>query len=163
MKNDLIGFSNETAMTLQISQLKALSTYITSKIAENKNEMDSLLEEREQVLWEIGNLVHSSVPVSDDEENNIVERIYLPEKGIVTDSGEIDSMKKSMEHLFTDKPLNHVDLVLMVDGVDLERGAVVAGSRGYFMKGELLFNYQTPMFMGAKLCFIFDIFCGITR
>ena len=98
VKNDLIGFSNETAMTLQISQLKALSTYITSKIAENKNEMDSLLEEREQVLWEIGNLVHSSVPVSDDEENNVVERIYLPDKGVVTDSGEIDSMKKLMRY-----------------------------------------------------------------
>ena len=134
-------------MKLQISQLKALSTYITSKIAENKNEMDTLFEERDQVLWEIGNLVHSSVPISDDEENNIVERIYLPEKGVISDSGEIEPLKKSMEQLFPDKPLNHVDLILMVDGVDLERGAVVAGSRGYFMKGTIIENEEVTVFL----------------
>ena len=138
-------------MKLQISQLKALSTYITTKIAENKNEMDTLFEERDQVLWEIGNLVHSSVPVSDDEENNIVERIYLPEKGVISDSGEIEPLKKSMEHLFPDKPLNHVDLILMVDGVDLERGAVVAGSRGYFMKGTIIKNVEVTVFLPKQI------------
>ena len=138
-------------MKLQISQLKALSTYITTKIAENKNEMDTLFEERDQFLWEIGNLVHSSVPVSDDEENNIVERIYLPEKGVISDSGEIEPLKKSMEQLFPDKPLNHVDLFLMVDGVDLERGAVVASSRGYFMKGTIIKNVEVTVFLPKQI------------
>ena len=32
------------------------------------------------------------------------------------------------------KKYSHVDLAHMVDGVDCERGAMVAGSRGYFLK-----------------------------
>ena len=34
----------------------------------------------------------------------------------------------------TRKKYSHVDLAYMVDGVDTERGASVAGSRGYFLK-----------------------------
>lgn len=32
------------------------------------------------------------------------------------------------------KKYSHVDLVVMVDGFEGEKGAVVAGSRGYFLK-----------------------------
>ncbi|XP_044066266.1 serine--tRNA ligase, cytoplasmic isoform X2 [Siniperca chuatsi] len=40
------------------------------------------------------------------------------------------------------KKYSHVDLVVMIDGFDGERGAVVAGSRGYFLKGPLVFLEQ---------------------
>ncbi len=124
------------ASTLCVSQLKALSTYIQTQIAENKETMDKLLTERDGLLWEIGNLVHHTVPVSDDEENNGMERFFIPGKGLIVDDGpEKDAIKKSMEHLYPNKPLNHVDLILMLDGVELERGAIVSGSRGYFLKG----------------------------
>ena len=32
------------------------------------------------------------------------------------------------------KKYSHIDLAVMVDGVDVDRGAFVAGSRGYFLK-----------------------------
>ena len=32
------------------------------------------------------------------------------------------------------KKYSHVDLVVMIDGFDGEKGAIVAGSRGYFLK-----------------------------
>ena len=32
------------------------------------------------------------------------------------------------------KRYSHVDLIHMIDGVDGDRGAVVSGSRGYFLK-----------------------------
>ncbi|KAG8451376.1 hypothetical protein GDO86_003544 [Hymenochirus boettgeri] len=40
------------------------------------------------------------------------------------------------------KRYSHVDLVVMVDGFEGEKGAVVAGSRGYFLKGPLVFLEQ---------------------
>uniref|UniRef100_G3QHA2 Serine--tRNA ligase, cytoplasmic n=1 Tax=Gorilla gorilla gorilla TaxID=9595 RepID=G3QHA2_GORGO len=40
------------------------------------------------------------------------------------------------------KKYSHVDLVVMVDGFEGEKGAVVAGSRGYFLKGVLVFLEQ---------------------
>ena len=48
-----------------------------------------------------------------------------------------------MERTFGDctakKKYSHVDLIHMVDGVDCDRGAITAGSRGYFLKGPLVF------------------------
>ena len=41
-----------------------------------------------------------------------------------------------------EKKYSHVDLIHMVDGVDLERGSKVAGNRGYFLKGPLVFLEQ---------------------
>lgn len=32
------------------------------------------------------------------------------------------------------KKYSHVDLVVMVDGYEGEKGAIIAGSRGYFLK-----------------------------
>ena len=40
------------------------------------------------------------------------------------------------------KKYSHFDLAHMVDGVDTDAGAVVAGSRGYFLKGPLVFLEQ---------------------
>lgn len=34
------------------------------------------------------------------------------------------------------KKYSHVDLVVMVDGYEGEKGAIIAGSRGYFLKVE---------------------------
>lgn len=55
------------------------------------------------------------------------------------------------------KKYSHVDLVHMVDGVDTERGAVVAGSRGYFLKVithlsscEILLSLDCLSFMGRS-------------
>ena len=38
----------------------------------------------------------------------------------------------------TNKKYSHVDLVTMVDGFDGERGAAVAGGRGYYLKVGIL-------------------------
>ena len=69
-------------------------------------------------LHKIGNIVHDSVPVSDDEENNVVYRSF-----------GLDS-RRMEENL-----PNHVDLIAMLDIADTERGTDVAGGRGYFLKG----------------------------
>ena len=34
----------------------------------------------------------------------------------------------------TEKKYSHVDLIYMIDGMDGERGSVVSGGRGYFLK-----------------------------
>ncbi|VDN57406.1 unnamed protein product [Dracunculus medinensis] len=107
---------------LTIMQLKFLSGIINEKITEVKKEMDKLEVIRHDSLIQIGNIVHESVPVSDDEENNRVERIF----------GDVKSKKK----------YSHIDLTIMIDGFDGERGTAVAGSRGYFLKGPLVFLEQ---------------------
>lgn len=50
------------------------------------------------------------------------------------------------------KKYSHVDLVVMVDGYEGEKGAVVAGSRGYFLKvrARTLAGGTEPMGAGGR-------------
>jgi seryl-tRNA synthetase len=75
-----------------------------------------------KLLHGIGNLVHDSVPVHDDEDFNKIEKTW----------GEPREAEKEGVAKFW----NHVDLVTLLDIVNLEKGQEVAGGRGYFLKGE---------------------------
>merc|ERR1711997_1200763 len=77
---------------------------------------EKLASLRDGTLKEIGNWLHESVPVSNDEDaDNRTERTF----------GDIESRKK----------YSHVDLIHMIGGVDMERGTVTAGGRGYYLMG----------------------------
>ncbi|XP_009473715.1 PREDICTED: cadherin EGF LAG seven-pass G-type receptor 2-like [Nipponia nippon] len=108
---------------LQVSQIKQVRLLIDEAILKCDAERVRLEAERFESLREIGNLLHPSVPISNDEDvDNKVERVW----------GDCGCRKK----------YSHVDLVVMVDGYEGEKGAVVAGSRGYFLKGPLVFLEQ---------------------
>jgi len=132
---------------------KSKAMKVDIKAAEAR--LTELEAECNDAIAPIGNLVHSSVPISDDEANNVVVReVGEPRKPQDLPDG-------SKEKLY-----NHVDLVQLLDIAELERGTAVAGSRGYYLKNEgvllnqALINYgiqfasrrgfapvQTPFFM----------------
>lgn len=80
-----------------------------------------LLVKIDQLVNSVGNIVHDSVPVFNNEDNN----------EIITTWGEIPNIK------ITDKRggLNHHKVLQALGGYDPERGQKVAGHRGYFLKG----------------------------
>ncbi|MEQ2188799.1 Serine--tRNA ligase, cytoplasmic, partial [Goodea atripinnis] len=95
--------------------LVSVRLLVDEAVEETDRKRIKLEAERFEYLREIGNLLHPSVPVSNDEVgDNKVERTW----------GDCSVQKK----------YSHVDLVVMIDGFDGERGAIVAGSRGYFLK-----------------------------
>lgn len=98
----------------------------------------------------IGNIVHDSVPVSDNEDNNAVQRTWAPE-GVKVEKRDC---------------LSHHEVLTRIDGYDPDRGVKVVGHRGYFLRqwgvflNQALINYglqflaergytplQTPQFM----------------
>ncbi|XAR63610.1 Serine--tRNA ligase [Bertholletia excelsa] len=79
----------------------------------------------------IGNLVHDSVPVSDDEANN----------AIIHSWGE-----KRLEP----KLKNHVDLVELLGIADTKKGANVAGGRGFYLKGDGVLLNQALINFGLQ-------------
>ncbi|CAJ0931208.1 unnamed protein product, partial [Mesorhabditis belari] len=107
---------------LTISQLKKVQVLVEEKMKTTEASMVQLDQQRQEALVQIGNLVHESVPVSDNEDNNRVERTF----------GDISGRRK----------YSHIDLVVMIDGFDGERGTTIAGGRGYFLKGPLVFLEQ---------------------
>lgn len=103
------------------------ATELLAKKNEIQAKKDALtVEEKEkESIWKskltiIGNLVHDSVPVSMDEENNAVIRTWV---------GEIKPEKRT-------DILPHHGVLHRLDGYDPERGANVAGHRGYFLTND---------------------------
>ena len=74
------------------------------------------------MVKKIGNIVHESVPVSMNEDEN----------GLVKKWGEPD-LKRVIDGSLGN--LHHHQVLRLLDGFDAERGAKVAGHRGYFLKG----------------------------
>ncbi|KAK7884769.1 hypothetical protein WMY93_027892 [Mugilogobius chulae] len=113
----------EVLSGLTVTQIKKVRVLVDEAVEKTDKDRAQLEAERFEYLREIGNLLHPSVPVSNDEDaDNKVERTW----------GDCTVQKK----------YSHVDLVVMVDGFEGEKGAVVAGSRGYFLKGPLVFLEQ---------------------
>ncbi|KAG2224918.1 hypothetical protein INT45_010867 [Circinella minor] len=71
-------------------------------------------------LGTLGNIVHTSVPTSMDEDNNEVIRTY--------NHNDVEPVKRT-------DILSHHEVLQRLDGYDQERGANVAGHRGYFLTG----------------------------
>lgn len=112
----------ERAKELKVVQIKSLVKLIDEEIEAAEKKITVVENERNEALKEMGNLLHESVPVTDNEDFNRVERTF----------GDCETRKK----------FSHVDLVEFIDGYDGIRGAVVAGSRGYYTKGPIVFLEQ---------------------
>ncbi|XP_071483184.1 serine--tRNA ligase, cytoplasmic-like [Diadema antillarum] len=107
------------AHTLTVEQLKKVRRLVDESITECDNKRLECEARRKDSLWEIANHLHESVAISNDEDENTVERTF----------GDCTERKK----------YSHVDLIHMIDGIEAERGTVVAGNRGYFLKGPAVF------------------------
>ena len=86
-------------------------------IKENDEKLNKLTERIEEIEHRLPNIPHESVPVGEDEEDNVEIRRWgtKPE--------------------FDFEPLNHWDIAEKLDILDFERGAKVAGSRFVYYKG----------------------------
>lgn len=91
-----------------------------------------------QKVKSIGNYVHDSVPVSNDEDNNVEIRKWAPE-GVVVEH------KKDF--------LSHHEVLTRLDGYDPERGVKIVGHRGYCLTGYGLFLNLALVNYGLEFLF----------
>ncbi|XP_030589058.1 serine--tRNA ligase, cytoplasmic [Archocentrus centrarchus] len=131
---NLESLTAEILSALTVTQIKKVRLLVDEAIEKTDSERVKLEAERFEYLREIGNLLDPSVPISNDEDaDNKVERTW----------GDCTVQKK----------YSHVDLVVMIDGFDGERGAIVAGSRGYFLKGPLVFLEQALISYALRILY----------
>jgi len=95
---------------------------------EQKQKKQQELADEKQVLLNrkcktIGNYVHDSVPVDNNEDNNALIRDWTPEN--------VKVEKKDC--------LSHHEVLTRLDGYDPERGVKIVGHRGYCLTGYGLF------------------------
>jgi seryl-tRNA synthetase len=114
--------------TTEIAALKKKGKDATKEINEGKNidvEITALeqqvVDDEQKVhhlLMRIPNLLHESVPMGKDENDNAQIRVWgKPPK-------------------FTFTPKGHVELGLSLDIMDIERAGKIAGARFFYLKGE---------------------------
>ncbi|GAV63172.1 tRNA-synt_2b domain-containing protein/Seryl_tRNA_N domain-containing protein [Cephalotus follicularis] len=111
----------------QIAQLKISGQDASELIKQTEDNKKSSAEREAEVreAWAalkskleiVGNLVHDTVPVSNDEANNSV-----------INSWGLKRLEPKLK--------NHVELVELLGIADLKKGAEVAGGRGYYLKGD---------------------------
>uniref|UniRef100_A0A1B0BDE0 Seryl-tRNA synthetase n=1 Tax=Glossina palpalis gambiensis TaxID=67801 RepID=A0A1B0BDE0_9MUSC len=115
----------EKLSELSVNQIKKVRLLIDQAMIENESLLQANEQKRNLALREVGNHLHESVPVSNDEDENKVERMY-------------GDCKKQAKY-------SHVDLIVMIDGMNGDKGAVVSGGRGYFLTGPAVFLEQALM------------------
>jgi len=116
------------AASKQVGQLKKSGQHDEAKALMDENilkkdeekrlsEIATTLEKQlRQKLSLIGNEVHPSVPVSNTEDDNKIEKVF----------GECKSIPNV---------LNHHEVLHMIDGYESQKGIDIAGHRAYFLKG----------------------------
>jgi seryl-tRNA synthetase len=134
----------KNTLTQSIANKKKNQESTTKELDEMKNVgeiMQSLEDEKSgvekrysELIYSIPNILHESVPIGDNYEDNIVIRIH-------------DDYIKSGSRT------DHVDLANSLGLIDLERAAKIAGSRFYFLKNELVKMNQALINYGLDFLF----------
>ena len=115
-----IGNFKKSGDTKKAEETKIKSKEIKDKIDELEEKKTEFFERRENYRYIVGNILHDSVPIGETEEDN----------EIVITVGKLPK--------FDFKPLSHVDLITKIDGADTKKASEIAGSRFYFLKGDLV-------------------------
>lgn len=105
--------------------LKEKDNVVAKKAELTKQEQEQDASLRAKVNT-VGNLVHESVVVSDNEDNNAIIRTFANEG--------FDPAVKGK--------LSHHEVLTRLDGYDPERGTKIVGHRGYFLKSYGVFLNQ---------------------
>ena len=89
---------------------------------------------------QVGNLLHESVPIDNNEDNNLVVRTW----------GDIDKNRVIDDSLGN---AHHYKVLQWLGGYDSERGVKIAGHRGYFLTGWGVALNQALIHYGIKFLY----------
>jgi seryl-tRNA synthetase len=98
-------------------QAKAASTALKQKIEKLQGELDAAEAKLDELLLDLPNLPHPSVPVGKDDSENKVVR------------------EEGKKRTYDFQPQAHWDLGTKLGIIDFERGVKISGSRFYVLKG----------------------------
>ena len=106
---------------------------VKEEISELEDEVEDLKEERDHLRYQVGNILHESVPQGEDEDDNEEIKNWEPETGKDEDA-------RLAADVLEENAL-----------VETEKAAELAGERAYFLKGDLfrlnqaLINFATDL------------------
>ena len=119
VSGDISGIKDESEKQKKIEEMRGLK----EKLAQKENKLKEIEGKWKELMLQAPNIPDLSVPEGESEADNQKIRTWgeIPEFG---------SPPRDFE------PKGHIELMEKLNLVDLERGAKVAGFRGYFLKGD---------------------------
>ncbi|XP_037271682.2 seryl-tRNA synthetase [Rhipicephalus microplus] len=127
----LSELTSEVLQSLTVNQIKRIRVLIDEAIVQCNKDLDTYEAERNAALREMGNWLHESCVVSNDEDENAVIKTH----------GDVATKKK----------YSHVDLIVMINGMDGDRGSVTAGGRGYYLMNAAVFLEQALLQLALQM------------
>jgi len=128
----LCALTKDSLSELCTKQIKTIKSHVDKALELTKAQCLEQATARDSALRECANITADTCPVGNDEDkDNVIERTI----------GDCEKKTK----------YSHVDLVVMVDGFEGEAGAEVAGNRGYYLKGPLVFLEQAIINYGLEV------------
>lgn len=130
---------------------------VSQKIEEQEKKVEEYKEKRDDVLFSIPNLLHESVPIGEDEEDNKPIKYWGKPK---IRKKNISQFKKETNEevnyeVWEFEPKDHISLLEGVKGANFDKAAEVTGSRFYYLTRDIvwldlaLLNYALD-FMADK-------------
>ena len=111
------------------SELVKQAEQVPEQIRNLENETQELNRKITEVLMQLPNIIHESVPFGKD------------------DSGNVEVRRWGEPREFDFEPKDHIDLATRLGLVDFESAAKVAGARFYYLRGDLVkLNYALAKF-----------------
>lgn len=96
--------------------------------------------EFDEVFKKIGNILHKDVVVSNTEDDNPVVANFVPINPVykeISKNLKENDLKTSLENLSINGLLTHDKIMQKLNGLEMQRGAKIAGHRGYFLQNEI--------------------------
>jgi seryl-tRNA synthetase len=119
---------NNDDSTEELQEMKVIASEILS-LEEEKKTVESKFKD---LMMMLPNMVDKSVPIGDDETDNVVVK------------------QKEINKNLRFKPRDHVDILTRLGLIDLERAAKISGSRFYFLKNQLVMMNQALIHFALK-------------
>lgn len=146
LNKDLNKLQKEIGMKFKAkedaSALLAEKDVLTAKKKELTDKENAEDEDLKKKIFLIGNIVHPSVVISNDEENNELVRTWKPEG--------LESIGPIASATSAEAKLSHHEILLRLDGYDPERGVKISGHRGYFLRNYGVFLNQALINYGLN-------------
>ena len=117
---NLLEVNADTLKPLSLGQLKTIRVRLEGALKENATAVEEAEKKRNEALKEVGNILHPTVPVSDDEDNNRVERTW----------GNVTEKKK----------YSHVDLIVVSEGNWINFYSCLERMRNRAVIGNVIFG-----------------------
>lgn len=144
-----------------IEKIRKEGKYLKEEVKKVQTELDTVLREWQKIMDWFPNIPVEPMPEGASEEDNIVEKLWLPKKGYIK-KAQGKKARNETEHLMPQKPIHakdkdftprhHLDIGEDLGVIDIEQSAKTSGSRFSYLLGDLvLLQYALQQLLFGEL------------